>query len=273
MKNVMNIKENIKRILKEELLTESVSLPIKLSGSYQAPKGDGDALHSFDRRKSDHFGGYMLTGGPIPSNFSSKVKLDQGKGINQVLVELAKKGIKPDVKSISIRVNSDYTVEWEAVIDESTDGKAYVGVASRGSAGGGADSRAQGQLSGLKSKNPKFCNWTPVLDLNISKPIKIRQYFLKYTMCNPKELPNDIKVGGSGSGSGNGASSSKEKEFKSWEPGEYKIKGDEQWTYKLTKDKEWEAKLNNGSYTSLKSALSDSNYEIALGFLKLAKKL
>jgi hypothetical protein len=92
-------------------------------------------------------------------------------------------------------------------------------------------------------------------------------------MCNPKELPNDIKVGGSGSSSGNGASSSKEKEFKSWEPGEYKIKGDEQWTYKLTKDKEWEAKLNNGSYTSLKSALSDSNYEIALGFLKLAKKL
>lgn len=265
----MNLQEEINRIQSMMgIITESVSLPIKLSGSYQASKGDGDALHSFDRRKSDHFGGYMLTGGPIPSKFASRVKLDQGKGINQVLMELVKDGVKPDVKSISIRVNSDYTVEWEAVIDESSDGKAYVGVMSRGSAGGGADSRAQGQLSGLKSKNSKYCNWTTVLDLNVSKPIKIRQYFLKYTMCNPNETPNDIKVIGGGNSDNNN-----EKEFKTWKPGEYKIPGDEQWTYNLTDDKEWETKKDGGNYISLKSTLSDNNYGQALNALKGAKKV
>ena len=270
----MNLKESIRRILREEVLRESTSLPIKLSGSYQAPRGDGDALHSFDRRKSDKFGGYMLTGGPIPTQFESKVKLDQGKGINQVLRELNAEGIKPDVKSINIQVNSDYTVQWEAIIDESTDGKAYVGVASRGSAGGGADSRAQGQLPSLKSKNPKFCNWTTVLDLDITKPIKIRQFFLKYTMCDPNEKPNEITVStNTNTNTNNIVTSDIEKEYKTWEPGEYKIEGDSLWTYKLNNDKEWEAKKNDGSYVLLKTALSDSNYNQALTNLKSAKKV
>ena len=169
------------------------NLPIKLSGSYQAPKGDIDALHSFDKRKSDKWGGYMLSGNP-PAKYASKIKLDQGKGINQVLLELANQGIKPDVKSIKIKVNADYSVQWEAIIDKSTDGKAYIGVSSRGSGGGGADSRAIGQLPDLKKNNPNCCNWTVVLDFNISKPFNIRQFFIKYTLCKAGEKPNDIKV-------------------------------------------------------------------------------
>jgi GH24 family phage-related lysozyme (muramidase) len=169
--------------------------PIILTGSYQAPKGDGDALHSFDRRKSDGFGGYMLTGSPVPAKHASKVKLDQGKGINQVLRELIAEGIKPDVTKISIKVNSDYSVNWSATINESKDGKAYYGIASRGSAGGGADERAKGQLPALQSGAPNFCHWTVVLDLNIKSPIKIRQYFIKYTQCQKGEKPNTINVG------------------------------------------------------------------------------
>ena len=111
------------------LITESSGLPITVTGSYKAPKGDGDALHSFDRRKSDHFGGYMLTGGPIPSQFQDRVILNQGKGVNQVLRELIKQGIKPDVTNIDIKVNSDYTVEWSVTIDESKDGIEYAGIA------------------------------------------------------------------------------------------------------------------------------------------------
>lgn len=267
----MSLKESIRRILREEVLRESTSLPIKLSGSYQAPRGDGDALHSFDKRKSDKFGGYMLTGGPIPSQYESQVKLDQGKGINQVLRELNDEGIKPDVKSISIKVNNDYTVEWEAVIDASTDGKAYIGVSSRGSAGGGADSRAQGQLPELKSKNPNFCNWTTVLDFETNKPFRIRQFFLKYTKCGSDEKPNEIVV--TNNNSGNIAKSDIEKDYKTWEIGEYKIDGDSLWTYKLNNDKEWEAKKGNGSYVLLKTALSDSNYNQALTNLKSAKKV
>jgi hypothetical protein len=191
------INEEINRIKNiMGLITESVSLPITLTGSYQAPKGDGDALHSFDRRKSDLFGGYMLTGGPIPEKYSSRVTLDQGKGVNQVLSELIKQGVKPDVTNISIKVNNDYTVQWSVTIDESKDGKAYAGVTSRGSAGGGASERALGQIGPLKTNNPNFCNWTQVLYFTTDTPIRIRQYFLKYTICNPDEKPNDIKVDG-----------------------------------------------------------------------------
>ena len=166
--------------------------PIILTGSYQAPKGDDDALHSFDRRKIDEFGGYMLVGGPVPAKHAPKVKLDQGKGVNQVLSDLINEGIKPDVTKIDIKVNDDYSVNWSVTIDESKDGKSYAGVSSRGSAGGDADKRALGQLDELKTNNPDLCHWTVVLDLNITKPIKIRQYFLKYTKCNPNEKANDI---------------------------------------------------------------------------------
>ena len=264
-----NINEEIYRI-KEVMgiITESVTFPIIVSGSYKAPKGDGDALHSFDRRKSDHFGGYMLTGG-VPSQFQDRVVLNQGKGVNQVLRELINQGVKPDVTNIDIKVNSNYTVEWSVTINESKDGKAYAGLASRGSAGGGADSRAAGQLPSLKSKNPKFCNWTVVLDLNITSPIKIRQYFLKYTMCNENEKPNDITAGGPSNTELNKTVDA----FKTWEPGEYKLEKDTVWTYKLNNDKDWEAKKGSGEYVLLKNKLSNDGYNKAMEVLKGAKKI
>ena len=160
------------------------NLPVKLSGSYKVPKiilGKADALHAFDRRKMDGFGGYMLKGGPIPNRWKSEVKLDQGRGINQVLEELISAGVKPDVTSINIKVNDDYSVNWEATIDESKDGKAYSGLSTRGSAGENADQRALDQLPKMKSKKPNASDWKQVLDLNIDKPVKIRQYFFKYT--------------------------------------------------------------------------------------------
>jgi hypothetical protein len=177
----------IKKILKEEF---GVSLPIKVSGSYSVPKdikSRGDALHAFNRRKSDKFGGHMLTNGPIPSQWSPYIKLDQGKSINQVLDSLEKKGIKADVTDLDIKVNNDFTVEWEATIDKSKDDKSYR-VFTRGSAGNSADTRAQRQLSGLKSDNSEFCGWDEVLDLNITKPFKIRQFFLRAAKCKEGEV-------------------------------------------------------------------------------------
>jgi hypothetical protein len=123
----------------------------------------------------------MLRGGPIPSKWASVVKLDQGKGINQVLNELIGTGIKPDVTEIKIKVNDDYSVNWEATIDVSKDGNAYSGVSTRGSAGSNADERALDQIPKMKSKKPNAYNWKQVLDLNVEQPIKIRQYFLKYS--------------------------------------------------------------------------------------------
>jgi len=252
----------IRKIIQEQI---GVSLPMKVSGSFKLPDNipnKGDALHSFDRRKSDKFGGYMLRGEPIPSQWKQYVKLNQGKGVNQVLKELKKKGINPDVIDFNVKVNNDYSVDWEATIDESKDGKAYVRMFTRGSAGGGADNRAQGQIAGLKSKNSEYCNWTEVLDLNVTKPIKIRQFFFKTTRCEEGEEPNDETIE---------KFNELEKDFEDWESGIYNIEGDEEWTYKLNDDKEWEAKKGGGSFVLLKDSLSDDEYDEALNNLKDAK--
>lgn len=190
--------------------TKKAKLPIVIKGSYKVPENissRGDALHSFDRRASDKFGGYMFRTDPVPTQWSSYVKVGTqggtyaGKGVNQVLSELISKGVKPDVTKISIKFNG-YNVAWEVTIDESKDGKTWAGVSTRGSAGSGADKRASDQIPKLKADSPSLSNWTTVLDLNVSNPIKIRQYFLKYTSGTGTQPATSNSAGENGNGSG-----------------------------------------------------------------------
>ena len=137
-----------------------------VKGEYVVPKGTpnmGDALHSFERRKSDGFGGRMLT----------KIK--------EALVDLYKKGINPDVTDLKINIDSkNYKVTWEATIKPSTDGKAYTGFMTFGSAGSGADKRAIGQEERMK-KIIGGKDYKLVLDFKNPTGIYIRQFFYKYT--------------------------------------------------------------------------------------------
>jgi hypothetical protein len=163
------IKEEIDRIksLMGLIIEQKISLPILVKGSYSAPKGDADALHSFERRKSDGFGGKMLT------------------KINEKLREVYKAGINPDVTDIKIDIDStNYTVKWEATIDESKDGIAYMGVASRGSAGKTADRRAENQIDNLmrKLKRNDAEDIKLVLDFKNPSGVYIRQFFYKYSL-------------------------------------------------------------------------------------------
>jgi len=251
------------------IVTESkVSLPMKISGEYTVPNSapnKGDALHSFNRRRSDGFGGYMLSGNP-PSKWNSYIKFNQGKSINQALQEVWNSGVNPDITDLKIQV-------------ESEDGNAYVGVSSVGSAGGGADSRAKGQIEGMKRWEPNAKDYTLVLDFKNPSGIYIRQFFYKFT--KPKEYPSHdggpfvkkkIKPNDD-SDTNNSLSLDVEKFFKDWKPGEYKLKDDKMWTYKLTDDKEWEAKTSSTDFVNLKSALSDDNYKTALEILKDATKV
>jgi len=268
------------------IVTESkISLPMKISGEYTVPNSapnKGDALHSFNRRRSDGFGGYMLSGNP-PSKWSQYIKFNQGKSINQALQEVWNDGINPDITSLKIQVDSKtYTVRWSATIDESEDGNAYVGVSSVGSAGGSADSRAQGQIEGMKRWEPGAKDYTLVLDFKNPSGIYIRQFFYKYT--KPKEYPSHdggsfikkkIKKNDDFENKDDEnmiVKSSIEKFFKDWKSGEYKLKDDKMWTYRLTDDKQWEAKTSGTDFINLKSALSDENYKTALEILKDAKK-
>lgn len=97
-----------------------------------------DALHSFNARRMDKFGGYL------------NVKINQG------LESIRKKGFNSDVKHLYIQVNpKTLTVHWVAVVGPSEDGKCYVRVDSRGSAGGG--------LPAVNKQLPRMHNLYPTL--------------------------------------------------------------------------------------------------------------
>lgn len=147
--------------------------PQTIRGSYVVPQGTpnmADALHSFEKRKSDGFGGRVCS------------------QINEKLRELYRSGVNPDVVDLKIVVDSkNYKVDWEATIQPSTNGKAYVGVSTFGSAGGGADARATGQYNAMTKWNAGATDYTLLLDFKNPKGIYIRQFFYKWT--NPTQYP------------------------------------------------------------------------------------
>jgi hypothetical protein len=136
-----------------------------------------DALHSFNARVVDNFGGYI-----------------NGK-VNKGLEDIRRKGFNSDLKQLYIQINPlTLTVYWTAVVGPSEDGLCYVRLDSRGSAGGGMNAVTP-QLLRMHNIYPTL---TPVrmLDFNEdvvqcfdwnSKPldsicryVNIRQQFYKY---------------------------------------------------------------------------------------------
>jgi hypothetical protein len=146
------------------LIKKNMSVIVK--GEYSVPSNIPnrvDALHSFERRKSDGFGGRMST------------KIKEG------LMDMYNKGINPQVTDLKVNIDSvNYKVNWEAKLERSKDGKAYIGFMTFGSAGSGADSRAKGQEKGMKERIGGQ-NYKLVLDFKNPKGIYIRQYFYQYT--------------------------------------------------------------------------------------------
>jgi len=136
-----------------------------------------DALHSFNARRIDKFGGYL------------NVKINQG------LESIRKKGFNSDVKQLYIQVNpKTLTVHWVAVVGPSEDGKCYVRVDSRGSAGGGLPA-VNKQLPRMHNLYPTL-NSVKLLEFNenvikcydwngnrldsVCSFVNIRQHFFKY---------------------------------------------------------------------------------------------
>jgi len=156
-----------------KLLQRNRMKPIVLKGGYTVPKGTpnmADALHSFERRKSDGFGGRMST------------------QIREALRKLYNQGVNPDITKLKIVVDSkNYSVQWEATIEPSKDGKAFVGISTVGSAGGGADQRALSQVESMKKWVDGAKDYTLVLDFKNPTGIYIRQFFYKWT--KPNEFP------------------------------------------------------------------------------------
>jgi hypothetical protein len=157
---------------------------VRVSGSYYPAPNDYDGMHSFQSRSSDKFGGRMNDKvNAALKNFYTTNKLNPT--ITAIYVEMS------DIK---------WEVKWEVLIEESKDGKAYVGLTSRGGAGGAAyvdgNSGAPGQyktkVEGLKGElgDPKL-EVKQVKDFVFipTKKVgwKVRQIFGIYT--NPKRYP------------------------------------------------------------------------------------
>lgn len=152
-----------------------------ISGSYSAEgqKNAYDALHSFQSRVSDKFGGKI--------NTKVKEGIERYKDLNDV--------DSVDIKSVKIDIDPNtLTVDWEVTIGPSDDGYTYEEFDSRGSAGGG-ESAVDDQLNrmhSLHSGTPKLVhhyNETIPVCFNsdgtkktngCSGKINIQQKFFKY---------------------------------------------------------------------------------------------
>jgi hypothetical protein len=147
-------------------------MSVIVKGGYVVPKGTpnmGDALHSFESRKSDGFGGKMST------------------KIREALMKMYNDGINPEVTDLKVNVDSKkYEVTWEAKLEPSKDGKAYIGFVTRGSAGSGADARALSQIDKMKEQVGGE-DYKVVLDFKNPTGIYIRQFF--YTYTKPNDFP------------------------------------------------------------------------------------
>ena len=92
-----------------------MELPIKVNGSYKGR--NCDELHAFES-----------TGGRKVGGMNTKV--------NAELIRLYKEGINPMITDVKVTFDTKNMISnWEVTIDKSTDGKAWVGLTSRGSSG------------------------------------------------------------------------------------------------------------------------------------------
>lgn len=136
-----------------------------------------DALHSFNRRRMDGFGGFL------------------NDKINAGLAEVRSRGFNSDLKKLYIQIDpSTLTVYWTAVVGPSLDGRCYMSVDSRGSAGGGLPAvqkqcprmhRIHSNLVPVKqlefNDNVLQCyTWDGAKIDTVTHAINIQQHFYKY---------------------------------------------------------------------------------------------
>lgn len=160
---------------------------VEVKGEYSPNAGDWDGMHSFQSRVSDGFGGKM------------------NDLVNEALVGFYEEHqLNPDITKIEITMDetgsSKWSVKWKVIIEESKDGKAWIGLTSRGGAGqpdgpSGSIKRAQTQIDDKIQKlssefrDPEL-QTKQVLDFNHksrSGSTHVRQIFVVYT--NPAKYP------------------------------------------------------------------------------------
>ena len=210
IKETNNVNENNNVIRKKDLIPNQINyraikkMLIKeetFGATWKSPiPGDADLLHAFERRKSDKQGALI------------------GTQIEEKLKKLYDDGINPDITDLKLNVDSkNSTVTWSATIGPSADGKAYMGISTRGSTGGSSEKRALDQVGPLKQQlsSKGYQDITPITFdgkdhfVNPSGN-KIHQYFFKYT--DPNKYPPHPTKGGLNVSNTNTSSTTKSSE-------------------------------------------------------------
>ena len=148
--------------------------------------GSWDAMHSFSTRASDGFGGKVHAAGGWA-----------GGQVSKALQEFYKtEKLNPCITSITITVDPKaWTTSWEVTIEESPDGKAYVGFNSWGGASGGYPKKSppgawaySNYQKEVKNVINKYKGADPKNVIDFYFPGGFRQIFFQYTI--PKDFSN-----------------------------------------------------------------------------------
>lgn len=116
MKTLLEETNHMRRLMGLPLIVEqSVSFPKIVTNTYNG-QGDCDRLHTFSTRKEN---GVSTEVGGMNTKVGDELKRIYNLGYN------------PEVTQVDVEVD-DQVVTWTAYINESKDGKAWIGITSRG---------------------------------------------------------------------------------------------------------------------------------------------
>lgn len=178
----MKLQEEITRILEVMgvLSEQSISLPKIISGSFTSY--DADSAHKFNNLE---------------------------KELEVVLTDAYNSGYNPKITNISVSIkknNNTFTTTYRLTVDNSNDGRSWMGFTTRGSIGSDYENRADGQINGQGDKNGKslveklksigageieYIAGTPIID----RTVPFKQYFVQFTKPNkyPPHATNQNK--------------------------------------------------------------------------------
>lgn len=171
----------------KHLLVENnnINFPVIINGSFTGD--NGDRSHAF-----------QSTGGVVVGGMQTQV--------NQKLKEIYDAGYNPDVTNITVTINMETKkTYWRAIINESKDGNAYLGIVTVGSCcSDNCAKRADDQVPKMKTWNstPDDHKLITILQSTaagtsadgltiVGGKYKLKQHFYKYTLKRfpPKSAP------------------------------------------------------------------------------------
>ena len=186
----MNLQENIQRIKQMMALLKENTITLPITVEDQFTGDNGDKTHAF-----------QSTGGVVVGGMQTKV--------NKKLKEVYDAGINPDVTDIKVTIDKKTKkTYWSVTIDESKDGRAYLGIATVGSCCNDTyRKRADDQVKGMKNwGNAKPEDHKEIIVLESTSDgssngnltiqggkYKLKQHFYKYSKSNKPPHPKKPK--------------------------------------------------------------------------------